>query len=78
MMTFEQFQATGRDVEDVSEAAGDEEVRPGRVYAGDFYIESSGDHADGKWMLTLESSGYLSDDLESLERRLYEYARLDL
>ena len=74
-MTFEEFCATGHDVEDVSGVAGDEDVRPGRVYDGDVFIESSGGHADGRWMLTLESEGWISDDLRTLERRLYEYAR---
>jgi hypothetical protein len=73
-MTFEEFCATGRDVEDVSGVAGDEDVRAGRVYDGDVFIESSGGHPDGRWMLTLESEGSLSDDLTELERRLYEYA----
>jgi hypothetical protein len=48
-------------------------VRPGRVYDGEVFIESSGGHPDGRWMLTLESEGGLTG-LTALERRLYEYA----
>jgi hypothetical protein len=50
-------------------------VRAGRVYDGEVFIESSGGTPDGRWMLTLESEGWVSDDLTALERRLYEYAR---
>ena len=72
-MTFEQFKSTGRDVEDMLEVARDGESRPGRVYAGHGFIESSMGHARGRWLLYLGHFEQISDDLESLERILYEY-----
>lgn len=73
--TFKEFQASGRYVEDVSTAAKDtDEVRPGRVYMRDLCIESSNGSARGEWLLVLERGDYISDDLDMLERMLYDFA----
>lgn len=76
-LTLQQFQASGRYVEDLSEALPDlYEVRtPGRVYAGDLVIEDSLGAADGAWMLTIAEYSKCSNDLAYLERELYEYGR---
>jgi hypothetical protein len=74
MITFEEFVATSRDVDDVSEVASDEDVRPGRVYANDLFIESSMGHPDGAWMLVWTNQCWLSNDVHDLELRLYDLA----
>lgn len=72
MMTLEQFRATGRDVADLREALGDvwDEVRPGRVYAGNLHIEGS---ESAGWCLTIYNESWAYDPLEVYERRLYEF-----
>jgi hypothetical protein len=85
-MTFEQFQATriycpdlGKALQD---ACWDDEPVPatGNLYFGSLYIDEVQDHwpeearERGKWHLLLERDEWISDDLTSLERRLYEFA----
>lgn len=71
ILTFEQFQASKKHVDDIREAVGfDDElgVRGGHIYALGCYIE---DHADGHYLL-IERSDWLDADLAKLERILYE------
>lgn len=85
-MTFEQFQATRRPTADleaeINTSIYDDPVIkvPGLVYLGGLYIEES--HANwtdaaregGKYFLTIANRDWLSDDLETLERHLYDFA----
>lgn len=85
-MTFEQFQATRRHCDDLGEAlqdagwAGEPSPASGNLYLGCLYIDEVKPHwpekarAQGKWHLLIERSEWISNDLESLERRLYEFA----
>ena len=82
-MTFQEFQATKR------EATREEVEREGMtyiteqtkrilLYAHGLYIESTegwGEEMEkqGKWYLILERSEYVSDDLQKLEKLLYEW-----
>jgi len=80
-MTFEQFQASGRDVADLGQALGSDfgdrfdGVTAGRIYGdGDLFIERDGDG----WYLDLDDCGdpdlyYQSADLAKLEVLLYNY-----
>ena len=84
-MTFEQFQATGRDVTDIESIIPDAVgARAGRVYCGDLlHIEDTDDWADGgqgwidgdrpRWYLIIANMEY-AGELEELERRLYGFA----
>lgn len=72
MLTFAQFQATGRDVADVRDIIRDEldgVAVPARVYAGDCYIEPCG---NGNWTLTLYNESWMGP-LELLESYLYAW-----
>jgi hypothetical protein len=84
-MTFEQFQASKTECADLGKRLeecrwDDEPIASGLVYAGDLYIERVGSHwpekakAEGKWYLLICNEEWISDDLESLERRLYAFA----
>jgi hypothetical protein len=71
-MTFEQFQASGRDVDDVGPIIQDEGYMgiPGRIYVGFLNIERM---PDGTWSTVInnrETAGNLVD----CERALYEFA----
>lgn len=55
---------------------GDAET-PALVYANDLYIELTNNESIGKYMLTIENTCRASNDLESLERELYEWALTD-
>jgi hypothetical protein len=69
-MNLRNFRASGRDVPDLCAPSvgclDENEVRPGRVYASNLYIEQV-DHKDGKWLLVLNRSEWLTDDLARLE-----------
>ncbi len=74
-MTFEEFQATGRDVENLQDVAdvaaqlGHERPVPGRVYlTGGLFIERE----SSIWRLQMEGQ-HRSPDLEALERVLYRF-----
>lgn len=69
-MTFEQFSASGRDVEDlgVEHPGLDLEGIPGRVYEGGGYVER---HGDG-WYLCIGRDEYVAP-LAQLERLLFDW-----
>jgi hypothetical protein len=73
--TFAMFQASGRDVDDLSKALPDlyEARKPGRLYAGDLVIEESLGAAEGAWMLTIAEYSECSNNLAELEHELYQY-----
>jgi hypothetical protein len=77
-MTFEEFQATGRDVDDIGAAIGDEGWLgcPGRVYLGDtLFIEEGRPFPEpAPWVLTIGNCATAHENLEYLERQLYNYA----
>lgn len=75
-MTFEEFQATGRDVANLAEALPDmadilDGDNGGRVYAGGTFIERLG---DGRWHLFIETIEWVDTDLANLERHLWDWA----
>lgn len=85
-MTLEQFQATRTSTADLESALNtsiydDPEIKcPGLIYVGTLYIEES--HANwtekaregGKYFLVINNRDWLSDDVEMLERHLFDYA----
>lgn len=85
-MTFEQFQATRKHVDDLEATldfviTGDPEVPcPGLVYLDALYIEEANDNwtevqrTEGRYLLVIGRSDWHSSDLEALERRLYDFA----
>ncbi len=85
-MTFEQFQATrdySNDIgEKIGEARWDREDQPaiGYIYLGSLYIEEVQPHWPkaardaGKWYLLIGNTDWVSNDLESLERKLFDFA----
>jgi hypothetical protein len=71
-MTLDEFRATGRDVADLAafntlDCQGFQ--GPGRVYVDDLAIEGTPD----RWYLTIGNDSR-SDNLEALERVLYDWA----
>ena len=82
-MTFEQFQATREAVSDLANASvniapewfedenGNVRTVAGFVYDGDCYIELT---EDGKFGLTICNESEVSNELETLERKLYQWA----
>lgn len=84
-MTFDEFRDTASWCEDLGTRLNDacwenEPKAKGNVYLDCLYIEAVQDHwpenvrALGKWNLHIEREDWTSDDLESLERRLYDWA----
>ena len=84
-MTFEQFQATKTYCDDIGTKLDDgrPEEAPkavGNVYLDTLYIEQVQDHWPeaarnaGKWNLIIGNQEWISDDLESLEHKLYDFA----
>jgi len=84
-MTFDQFRATGKDCDDLGSALNDAtwednpEPGRGRLYLDVLYIERK--PARGwlnglpqEWYLLIGRDDWLSDDLEALEKKLYEFA----
>lgn len=71
MLTFDQFVATKKEIDDVSAVKGYGEEGPGLVYAGCLVIQNCG---DGTYQLVLDRDSWISADLHDLERRLYEFA----
>ena len=75
-MTFEEFQASGRDTPnlaaEVDDYGGD---NPGRIYAGGLWIEDARrrEGGDGRWYTIVGNAEYQSDNLEHVERPLYEF-----
>jgi hypothetical protein len=86
-MTFEQFQATRRECDDIGAVIpdarwDDEPVAKGFTYLGDkLYIEKVQPHwpdaakAQGKYHLLIERDEWISNDLEMLECELYGWAK---
>jgi len=82
-MTFEQFQATKRYC-DLGKSLSDENLQHGNLYLGQLFIENTetwvvdidhvGELTIGKWYTLIGRSEYDSDNLEDIERVLYEYA----
>jgi hypothetical protein len=60
----------------IPDFGGDVET-PALIYANDLYIELTNNESIGKYMLTIENTCRASNDLESLERELYEWALTD-
>jgi hypothetical protein len=86
-MTFQEFQATRRDCDDLgavtNDARWEDEPTPakGITYLDNtLYIEAVQPHwpdaakARGKWHLILGREEWITDDLEMLERELYDWA----
>jgi hypothetical protein len=84
-LTFEQFQAARHYSEDIGAAIADarwdgEPPARGYLYLGELYIEEVQPHwpdaakARGKWHLLLDRDEWITDDLETLERKLYDWA----
>lgn len=85
MLTFEQFTATRTECDDLAAAVQSEnwetEGTPkGNLYLGCLYIERVQAHwpaesrAAGSWCLTIDRDCQISDDLNMLERALYDFA----
>jgi hypothetical protein len=85
MMTFEQFQATRKESNDLGRDTEDcmwdnEPKASGLLYLGKLFIENVEDWWPqrakdmGKYHLLLGRDEWVSDDLESLERELYDWA----
>lgn len=77
-MTFQEFCATGRDLPDLAtipHCAAQEIHGPGRVYLDDEWplVIEQGSSPD-LWCLTIGNSSHESNDLQTLERELYEFA----
>ena len=73
-MTFEEFQATRRKVDDVETATGLDlggDRQPGYVYESDLHIF---DMPDGRYLLVIFNEQTVSADLEELERKLFAFA----
>lgn len=74
-LTFPEFQATKREVDDVGNALdfdyGDGIIHPGFIYADSYYIEKLTDNPRGAFYLLIDRSDWISDDLASLERILW-------
>lgn len=83
VLTFEQFRATGRDVPDLRAFdwyptdPADPRAVPGRVYLETLYIFDAGETAvptGRRFSLILGREEWVDDDLEAIERRLYDWA----
>lgn len=85
-MTFEKFQATKKECADLAAALGSENwedakhTPTGFIYLGSLYIENVLPHwperarAEGRYYLILNRDEYITDDLELLERKLFDWA----
>ncbi len=84
-MTFAQFQATKTHCDDLGAKLSDamwegEPAAKGNVYLDALYIGAVMDHwpeaarKQGAWHLLIGNCEWISDDLESLERKLYDFA----
>lgn len=78
MLTFEQFQATRRWVDDLAETIGwaADEPQPGFAYHADLHIfaPASGAGPD-EYLLVIGNSQKPSPDLTELERDLYAFGQ---
>ena len=78
-MTFEEFVATRiycdllkRDIGDIIDVADGQDSVMGMLYGDNYYILDN-DTTGNEWYLILENDYYLSNDLSSLEKLLYEW-----
>lgn len=73
-MTFREFQAS-RKHGNLSEISPDfREPTVGYSYAGELWIGEDPSHPGGRYVLYIGNEAWVSDDLESLEARLYVWA----
>lgn len=84
-MTFEQFQASRRHTADLEADLNmsiydDPAIKcPGLIYSGNLYIEevcanwTEEAQKGGRYFLVIGNRDWLTDDLELLERELYEF-----
>jgi hypothetical protein len=79
-ITLDQFRASGRDCDDLGAALDDARwdlpdggKARGRLYLDVLYIERIM-HSEGEWSLLLGNDERISNDLPSLEARLYHWA----
>jgi hypothetical protein len=81
--SFEQFQASRKRSECLQEELSSHlfgELDCGYIYLGALHIDEVAPHwpdrtrAKGKWHLIIGREEWVTDDLESLERKLYEFA----
>jgi len=73
-MTLEEFRKTRRHWSNLNDHPlidSLDEPQQGLVYYQGVYIEI----VDGEYMLTLGNEGWITDDLASLEEKLYEWAK---
>lgn len=73
---FQKWQNTRQFVPDLLAVLpdfGGDEGTPALVYGQDLYLEFTNNESIGKYMLTIENTSKASNDLESLERELYEW-----
>lgn len=81
-MTFEQFQATRQHSDDIGRDLPDSylENSQGYIYEGGLHIEDTAKWPDaakknnGAYCLTIGNAQTFSDEIETLERALYDYA----
>ena len=85
MTTFTDFKNSRRHVDDLEGALGisiycDPGIKcPGLVYLDSYYIEERCDNwpdaakAEGKYLLIIGNSEWLSDDLDDLEQKLWDF-----
>jgi hypothetical protein len=76
-MTFEEFQATGRDVPELRDVLDDDIwTGPGRVYHGKLFIAllDVPHSTRGLYCCPIGNCDWQSDDLTALEGRLYIFA----
>ena len=85
-MTFEQFQSTRTECDDLgavlSNGFWDDAEKPakGFIYCGNLYIEKVQDHwpaaakSAGQYHLLIANCEWIDYELAPLERRLYEFA----
>lgn len=73
---FQKWQDTRQFVPDLAKVLpdfGGDEGTPALVYGQDLYLEFTNNESIGKYMLTIENTCKASNDLEQLERELYEW-----
>lgn len=83
IISFEDFQATRKPCADIGATLGEETGTPegqkqgGLIYIDNLFIETVEpwwDDVSAQYHLLIENSTELSNDLEPLERKLYDYA----
>jgi hypothetical protein len=82
-MTFAQFQASGRPVDDLRAHVPDffTNAAPGRIYPGQCWVEDTSTwpadapgYGLGRWYTAIGNMEYQSDELPVVEWPLYEFA----